>query len=390
MKDRYIVPRYTLTKIPQDIKISSNTYTALKLDNICLFASLNNHNSYLQKFVSNDFKFDVVDYAERLDLLKLNIVSPFAKLRTMDFSSVFTQLKGKYMPRSIIAFDIIFVGSKKIIKQNVNNELRNIIEKVNKPDVINFYNMYFDVFPQAKQFVNNLNEFTQVRRDLQILEQFKEPFAFHFDTNVNGFYDSYNNTLLINGSSIHDIPLKKNSNIVLKNQNRAEENGRYHVSKLNKKQTLLSKLIIESKQVSSNEFQAGYKCTDPNIKSKPLCESLFLPNGERKRVRTYWDKPCEKHIECPFYQKNKNYPNYRGGCIDGTCEMPIGINNISFRKYDKSQQPLCHQCIDPLAGGKCCPDQQQNNILYPTLKSPDYAFELDFFERMRITKRQQN
>jgi hypothetical protein len=385
MKDRYITPQYILKKIPQDMKISKNTYTKLGLDNICIFTSIHDNSLYLRDYIVNEFKFDVVDYADRLDVFKLNVITPFTKIKTADFSTIFSQLKGQYLPRSIITFDIILIGSKAITKRNVSVELQKILKIVNKPDAINFYHIHFDVFPEAKQSANKLNEFTQIRSELQILEQFgdtlKKLHIFRFNTNVIGFYDSFNNTFLVNGTSIHDIPLKNKSQVILENQTRVEENGKYQVTKLDKKQTVLSKMQVPKLTIQTNEFEPGYKCTDPNIKSKSLCETPFQPSGELKAKKTYWDKPCENHSDCPFYQKNRNYQNYRGGCIDGRCEMPLGVKNVSFRKYEKSTQPLCHNCKDPLSSF-CC-NEQENKSVYPTLKSPDYAFELDSFERLR-------
>ena len=33
-----------------------------------------------------------------------------------------------------------------------------------------------------------------------------------------------------------------------------------------------------------------------------------------------------KDSECPFYKSNKNYENTFGDCINGYCEVPIGLN----------------------------------------------------------------
>jgi hypothetical protein len=100
-----------------------------------------------------------------------------------------------------------------------------------------------------------------------------------------------------------------------------------------------------------------------------------------KRERTYWDKPCENHSDCPFYQANKNYNNYRGGCIDGRCEMPLGIKQVAYRLYDDKSKPLCYQCKNQ-TNPYCCEDQADNKQ-YPSLQSPDYAFDLDSFERIQ-------
>jgi hypothetical protein len=88
-----------------------------------------------------------------------------------------------------------------------------------------------------------------------------------------------------------------------------------------------------------------------------------------------WDKPCVYDEECPFYKKNKNYTNERGGCKNGYCEMPLNVNNIGFR-FKGKRQPLCHNCPREeecigLQCAMCCNDQEL----------PDYAFEKDYKER---------
>lgn len=103
-------------------------------------------------------------------------------------------------------------------------------------------------------------------------------------------------------------------------------------------------------------------------------ESLGINNNI---TRYYWDSPCKSDKDCPFYKKNKNYNNNRGGCINGICEMPLNVKRIRYKLYDKSEknQPYCHNCIN-IFDNKCC-DEQKNSKLYPNLKSPDYAFYND-------------
>lgn len=50
-----------------------------------------------------------------------------------------------------------------------------------------------------------------------------------------------------------------------------------------------------------------------------------------------WDRPCESDPECPFYDSRTG----RGGCSSGTCEMPLGVGNKSFRVADPATPPLC-------------------------------------------------
>ena len=94
--------------------------------------------------------------------------------------------------------------------------------------------------------------------------------------------------------------------------------------------------------------------TDSSVRIREMCE---------KDANGVWDRPCENDAECPFFQANRRYPNYRGGCVAGLCEMPVGVKSLSFRRYDVSTPARCY-------GGACAP------------KVPDYAFEADEFERL--------
>jgi hypothetical protein len=103
---------------------------------------------------------------------------------------------------------------------------------------------------------------------------------------------------------------------------------------------------------------------DSTIPVRELCES----NGG------VWDHPCDKDDDCPYFQSNKRYRNTRGGCVAGYCEMPVGVKRAGYRHFDNESKPVCYSCgSDPLrSGGECCKTQ--------TL--PDYAFEMDEFERL--------
>lgn len=92
-----------------------------------------------------------------------------------------------------------------------------------------------------------------------------------------------------------------------------------------------------------------------------------------------WDKRCESNDECPFYMANKNYPNSRGGCIDGYCEMPLGVERLGYTKFTTDADAFCHRCHD-VTKPTCC-DEQKKTTSYPQLLTPDYAFKGDEFER---------
>jgi hypothetical protein len=240
------------------------------------------------------------------------------------------------------------------------------------------------VFNLALNHATRLNNFTMQRDSLQILEQFSSA-TFPVKGNVSGFFDSFEQTFTIQASTIDNIPLKPGVEFRLVGQDRPEENGRYTVMTVGTKYSILKKATAPARNdmSDSSQFEPGFLCYNhPELQSKGLCESPFDPLGNPKPQKTYWDKPCDKNTQCPFYQANKNYPNYRGGCIDGRCEMPIGVKAVSYRKYEPNAGfPFCHGCKDA-TNPKCC-DEQKNKTIYPLLKSPDYAFELDAFERRR-------
>ena len=107
------------------------------------------------------------------------------------------------------------------------------------------------------------------------------------------------------------------------------------------------------------------------IKGKFECDSYYNIDGTPKTYYSLWDKRCVADEDCPYYKANTNYPNNRGGCINGGfCEFPVGVKRLGFTKYsDKNlNKPLCYNCNDADADAK---------------KKPDYVFENDFNERVR-------
>lgn len=117
-----------------------------------------------------------------------------------------------------------------------------------------------------------------------------------------------------------------------------------------------------------------YKCFLKKGFNSSTCESYDSTIGT---IGVY-DKPCVKNDECPFYKKNKNYENSRGGCINGYCEMPVNIERVGYKNYRKSKKPFCHNCNRKGCLGDdcftCCDDQ----------KSPDYMFSNDFTDRRNM------
>lgn len=137
---------------------------------------------------------------------------------------------------------------------------------------------------------------------------------------------------------------------------------------------LIEKLLKKKKRIDNNKY--NFRCYGEkealNIDDCEISTNLSNKIGK-------WDRLCKKNSECPFYKKNKNYPNNRGGCNDGWCEMPKGIEQISPRFYNKKKKPLCYNCINKNQF-KCC-NIQKNLKIYNNLKTPDYIFDNDIYDR---------
>lgn len=398
-KSNETMSTYTMKKVSLSSQSKPVYGTKLFEDNEIdvLFIYENLDSEGIVRSIDNNLKLEVWDYADTLDIHKLKVIIPFIKHKNIDFSLVFPQLKGKLdIVSSVIAFDnIILVSPNDAANSNVATEAKKLVHYFNKPETINFYERYFPTSPISLEFAKEKNSFFLKRDDLQVLEQYSEPnqsktFTFEINENVNGFYDAQSQLFYVYTNSITGIPLKEGSVFSFKQQMREDQNGVYSVSSVSPKQSILKRVgdLSNPNQTPSQSIikQPGYLCYNrPDITSKAACDSKYDFEGNLKKQQTYWDKPCEKHTDCPFYQANKNYNNYRGGCIDGRCEMPIGIKAASYRLYDKdASKPFCHNCNSSFsltASALCCQDQQENPKKYPSLKGPDYAFELDEFER---------
>jgi hypothetical protein len=175
---------------------------------------------------------------------------------------------------------------------------------------------------------------------------------------VDGTYDVLNKTLTIPSDKINNVALILMQKVILKKQQRPEQNGLYEVVTLGTKKSVL-RLIPPPPPPS---YEDKYVCVgDPSKNTKASCEA---------NPKNVWDRPCVTNTECPFYQSNVYYRNYRGGCIDGTCEMPVGVKVRGFRYAENKDDALCHGC--PIDNLKCCKTQ----------RLPNYAFTMDRHERM--------
>jgi hypothetical protein len=101
-----------------------------------------------------------------------------------------------------------------------------------------------------------------------------------------------------------------------------------------------------------------------------------------------WDTPVRENQECPYFMSNTNYQNRFGGKRGYSCNVPMGVELVGYRNpsADPKKVPLCYNCKSDLIGegtlGRCC-DKQRNQLEYPNLDTPDYAFSGDSTERKK-------
>lgn len=222
-------------------------------------------------------------------------------------------------------------------------------------------------FKTHAQTLTNPSESPRLRHSTEMfMDANSSTMMFAPTINVPGYYDSATLTFEYPNDVLDGVPLNRGDFVVLKNQDKQHENAEYVVQYVAN-----GKAVLRRKFLDLSDNPDKYFCvTNKALKRQEECTSpRNRITHELKPQLDVWDAPCTMSEQCPFFQANKLYKNYRGGCVDGTCEMPLGVKRIGFRKY--TGDPLCHGC--PLSNPKCCDTQQE----------PDYAFANDSFERER-------
>jgi hypothetical protein len=295
------------------------------VDVLLFFDSLYNNYDY-------DNLIDFVPYEFDIKIIKHLI--PFCKIKNVSLPLYFKNYKDRYPTKACIVIDFLIYAHKdfKIARPPI---------KTQTVPKNNFFSKFFEFF-----------EYEQIIQDKhQILEKFSDGWVGEDEENITiiaehaipGFLHIETKEFKHRTKKINGVPLQKNMIIILKFQQNLMENGTYQVS-----EDYVLKKIEKIDEDPKNDDR--YECKDyPDIKNKESC-------------KTIWDKRCEKDRECPFFQKNRHYDNYFGGCHNGYCQMPVGVERTSYRTYNKNSKAYCH-------GGEC------------DAKNPNYAFELDLYEK---------
>ena len=169
-------------------------------------------------------------------------------------------------------------------------------------------------------------------------------------------YRNYNDNIQYNGDKTYIRNSNNNDILPSKTQNIEIKDNR-----LNDK---IRNFINKSYKCYGSKGNDIYNC---------LSDKNIMGLSKKKGI---WDRVCYTNDDCPFYKANKNYDNTRGGCINGTCEMPFNVKNLTYRYYDINTKPYCYNCKNNT--NDCCSDQMKEN---PKMKSPDYMFQGDLLGR---------
>lgn len=335
------------SNIPESNVKTKKISLSLITDVDCIFIlnSMNNPIIMGEKFLdATNKRYNFFEFSDDVDINKIKFYLPYVIKENIVISDYFKERKDLTQVYGTFSIDMVLWGFPELENNDaLNEELHTINVRFQNFDIINYYTMYFEFFKQTEAYTRLENKHISKRESLPILEQFK---------NIPGFYDNTKHTLQTTEVE-YDVPFIPKDTIYLNDQDRDEENGTYTVVSVGQ-ETLLKKLNFTN--ITNDED--GYICyNNPLVKDAGFCDE------------GYWDKPCKKNEECPFYQANKTYRNYRGGCYNGVCEMPLGIKRKAFKNYESKFQPWCYGCksLTP----ECCDMQKQ----------PDYAYPLDQFEK---------
>lgn len=315
------------------------------VDAVFLFANLENP---AYKGITA-LKLTVLSMA-RLDKDTAHMLLPHALLQDVDVRRRFTNINHPTRPIRVVA--------------DFNNVLiRGTEEHTYLHDLVAAY------FEHNQHYLNHFARTTNARgRRVEVAEAFEDDtMTFTPQHNVPGYFDHTTNVFETPIHVLDGTPLQKGDLVVLKHQDRTHERGYFVVEAAGKGKTILRRRHADGQPRDPDKDDKFFCVTDRSIKFRDECLSTTDRYGKAKSRVDVWDAPCVISEECPFYQRNRNYKNYRGGCVDGYCEMPLGVQRVGFKHY--VGRAICHDC--PLDTLDCCKDQAR----------PDYAFPRDEFER---------
>ena len=368
--------------------------------------------------------FTVVDY-ENVPRDKLSFFLPFVKFKGIDMRLLLPR-KDSFVTiyMSIVLDEVVYAY------QPFENDFKKAFDYYggnDRIDVQQVYNIYFAFFEPIKrglfhqENIENIEYFEQAEQ--------AESADFYIDQTINGTLhinhaNMYKYFVTSDKKLVDHSILKLGDKLVLRGQINETENDTFVITSRNDRRIVLEKgyatsfaqsgfmdaykvnghMIVTSKTfigpplipndtiffsdleiagyvvfrngtnirvaiIKRDENKERAICiSNPELLTRPACESLYDVYGGKKKHVDVWDAPCQKDSDCPFYMRNKNYKNTRGACHNGFCEMPTGVTRVGYTKF--IDKPFCHGCPSYL-NPTCCSNQG----------AADYAFSFDWLAR---------
>lgn len=271
-----------------------------------------------------------------------------------------------------------------------------LIEKISEAaDASIFKNEY--IYSTNFKFINDqiisyktdyYNNFEEYEIQMIIYRDNKD---INYTIYINILFDNYNIKYYIKKIFIVGVNIKEKIMFqdLFNNKVANYEKNKFGNKNFAKNEEKIKQFLEDDKYMRSKykEEDRGYCFFKRNVNNRILCESVD-ENGTG-----VWDKSCSYDEDCPYFKRNRNYPNSRGGCIKGYCEMPINLKRFGYKQINdaKVDDIICYNCKKDesqtcvgLNCNKCC-EEQKDKSKYPNLNGPDYAFEKDFSDRIKHT-----
>lgn len=258
-------------------------------------------------------------------------------------------IKEDFAQSTSISIDIIDKVNIQILT-NYKDKYRKI-KIINRPKILLKENDRVRVFYQDNQLLNDNYIVTSANPDL-IVENIKSLTFFgnfeiiHVDKDEveKLFYNKLKETVVAVSDkdfSSHEIVWFKDINV------------RAHLFKETGGKSRTIAVLYNGLEESRRNLEHG--CFgDSTIENSDVC----------KRKGYIWDRRCTSNYDCPFY----NEINMRGGCDNGYCEMPIGVEQEAYTKFKNKDKMFCHGCKgqDP----HCCVNTNQGTPAFKGDKRP--------------------
>lgn len=329
--------------------------------------------------------FRFVDY-DTVDKAKLLHFFPTAELRQVELSNIVPEQKNTLFSRRILVLDILHNDRENKTCDDLKLAAYKRFSHLYKTTQLEHYKDNIEVEPpkiDAYMMINNKEQFKMMRISESINGIQLKPLDKVILHNQDKIDE--NDTFIVYKIDTNGFAYITNAYPILRHKGVLEpKTGVRLIPRIEAKHAVVgdrlylvkNRLVCQVEKVKGDQFmckqlpqddlQHMYSCTsDPRFATEQLCISKTDITGEAKDS-SHWDRPCVKDYECPFFKTNKMYENTRGGCNEGSCEMPLGVERIGFRKFkiDDTSYPICHGC-DPSNMKDCCEKQLYRDVAFP-------------------------